>query len=73
MSTLRVYKFQIVPVIQVVDADGVVENEVTPPQPDQVFGIDGLLQYASTFEERLAEKSASMNGVVIPTGGADAS
>jgi hypothetical protein len=60
--SLRPYKFLVVPVVQEVDDDGVVIQERQPEQPTHVFGVDGLMQFASTFEESLAAQSASMNG-----------
>jgi len=59
---LRVYKFLVVPVLQQVDDDGVVVAELQPPNPDSVFGIDGLTRYAAGFEAKLAEQLASHNG-----------
>lgn len=73
MPTLRTYKFLITPVIQIVDDDGKVTDEVTPQQPDAVFGVEALHSYADGWEEALTERSARMNGVVMPTGGANAS
>jgi len=64
MSTLRPYKFMIVPVIQVVDDEGKVIDEGTPEKPDTVFGVEGLREYADGFESALREKSARMNGIV---------
>lgn len=70
MSTLRPYKFMIIPVVQVVDDKGVVIDEGSPEKPDTVFGLDGLREYAEGFEAVLAEKSAQQNGTVM--GGIDA-
>jgi hypothetical protein len=59
---LRPYKFLIVPVIQEIDTDGNVTNEVQPQQPDTVYGLRGLHEYAEGFEAVLAEREAAMNG-----------
>jgi hypothetical protein len=59
---LRPYKFLIVPVIQEIDAEGNVTNEVQPQQPDTVYGLRGLREYAEGFEAVLAERETAMNG-----------
>jgi len=59
---LRVYKFLVIPVLQDVDEDGVVTGEAQPEQPDQVFGISGLMEYANHFEEALKNRAVSTNG-----------
>lgn len=53
----RPYKFLIVPVIQEVDEEGNVIQELQPEQPVTVFGVDGLRQFADTFELDLAARS----------------
>ena len=58
--TLRPYKFQIVPVVQEIDADGNVVGEQTLAstaggQPVTVFGLDGLRAFADTFQARLEQ------------------
>jgi len=55
----RPYKFLIVPVIQEVDEDGNVIQEMSPEQPQTVFGLDGLQRYAETFELDLAARMPS--------------
>ena len=55
----RPYKFLIVPVIQEVDEDGNVVQEMSPQQPTAVFGVEGLRQFADTYELNLA---ALING-----------
>jgi hypothetical protein len=52
----RPYKFVIMPVIQEVDEDGNVIQEMSPEQPQIVFGIDGLRRFAETFELDLAAR-----------------
>jgi hypothetical protein len=55
----RPYKFLVVPVIQEVDEDGTVVQEMMPEQPQTVYGVEGLRNFADTFEVNLA---ASING-----------
>jgi len=62
MTTLRTYKFVVMPVLQQVDELGVVVGELSPPQPDTLFGVDGLMRYAAGWEEALARHVAQMNG-----------
>lgn len=52
----RPYKFLIVPVIQEVDEDGTVVQEMSPEQPQTVFGVEGLRVFADTFELDLAAR-----------------
>jgi hypothetical protein len=59
---LRPYKFLVIPVLQQLDDDGVVTGEAQPEHPDQVFGVQGLIEYAERFEQVLAEREAAMNG-----------
>jgi hypothetical protein len=59
---LRPYKFLIIPVVQQLDEDGNVTGEVQPQQPDTVYGLRGLREYAEGFEVALAEREAAMNG-----------
>ena len=66
MSSLRVYKFVVMPVLQQVEDDGTVTNEVQPQQPDNVFGIDGLVRYAQGFEEALAAHLNSLQNGQVP-------
>jgi len=55
----RPYKFLVMPVIQEIDDDGNVIQEMTPEQPITVYGVEGLRNFADTFEVNLA---ASING-----------
>lgn len=62
--SLRPYKFQVVAVVQRIDADGVVVAEqavAVDGKPAEVFGVSGLLEYAEGFEATLAglESAAS--------------
>lgn len=50
MLTFRPYKFLIIAVIQEVDEDGNVVRELNAENPTTVFGVDGLVRYAETFE-----------------------
>jgi len=59
-ATLRTYKFLVVPVVQQVDEHGTVVAELQPPQPDNVFGVDGLHRYADGFEAKLAAQLAEL-------------
>lgn len=59
---LRPYKFLIVPVIQAVDEGGRVLREQQADQPDVVFGVDGLADYAARFETALAEAAKRAEG-----------
>lgn len=64
-STLRPYKFLVLPVLQVIDDDGNVTGEQQPQQPDAVFGVDGLQRYADGFDDALATHlvgTAARNG-----------
>lgn len=62
MSTLRAYKFLIVPVVQEVDEMDVVLTEHQTQQPDAVFGVEGLRVYAENFPQMLGRLQAQMNG-----------
>jgi hypothetical protein len=62
MRTLKVYKFLVAPVLQQLDETGTVVGELQPPNPDAVFGVDGLARYAARFEAKLAEQVAQLNG-----------
>lgn len=53
----RPYKFLIVPVIQEIDEDGNVVQEMSPEQPQTVFGVEGLRRFAETFELDLAART----------------
>jgi len=55
----RPYKFLIVPVIQEVDEDGNVVQEMSPEQPQAVFGVEGLRSFADNFELDLAARAAN--------------
>jgi hypothetical protein len=57
MSNYRPYKFLVVPVIQEVDEDGNVVQEMSPEQPQTVFGVEGLRRFADTFELDLAART----------------
>ena len=59
----RPYKFLIVPVIQEVDEDGNVTQEMSPEQPQTVFGVDGLRAFAETFELDLAARTPQRGDV----------
>jgi hypothetical protein len=48
-------------VIQEVDEDGNVVQEMSPEQPQTVFGVEGLRQFADTFELDLAARTPSSN------------
>lgn len=54
---IRPYKFQIVAIVQEVDEDDRVigERPVTAGngQPIEVFGVDGLVEFAKGFDARL--------------------
>lgn len=70
--TLRPYKFLVVPVMQRVDEDGNVLDEVQPNQPDHVFGLDGLRQYADKFPVVLAQlEAAQSNGSEVVVSNAE--
>jgi len=60
--SLRPYKFLVISVAQQVNEDGAVVNEVSTEQPDVCFGISGLVSYAESFEQILAQREAQMNG-----------
>jgi len=55
----RPYKFLVMPVIQEVDEDGNVVQEMSPEQPQTVFGVEGLRTLADTFELDLAARIPS--------------
>lgn len=69
MSSTRTYKFVVMPVVQIVDDDDVVTGEASPQQPDTVFGLDGLREYADEFEHKLALMGAPLNGAQPTTAG----
>jgi len=56
---LRTYKFLVMPVIQETDDRDNVIGEVSPEQPDVVFGVRGLADYAEKFEAELATRNVS--------------
>ena len=58
-ETLRIYKFLVTPVLQVVDDNGEVINERIPQQPETLFGIEALHLFADTFENAI---NANNNG-----------
>ena len=66
LTSVRPYKFLVIPVIQAVDDNGNVVQEITPEQPVSIFGIDGLHKFADNFE---AEVVAQNSRVVMPTDG----
>ncbi len=64
--SLRPYKFQIVAICQNVEADVVIGEAVLggpSGEPVIVFGVDGLREFADSFEERLqaAQHTPSTN------------
>ena len=59
MTTLRPYKFLIIPVIQEIDDDGNVIQELNTEQPVPVFGLDGLHRFADNFPLDLAARTAA--------------
>jgi hypothetical protein len=59
---LRPYKFLVVPVVQELDDDGNVIGERQTQEPAQVFGVQGLHEYADGFDDVLAQQQARMNG-----------
>ena len=61
-TTLKAYKFLIVPVLQQINEDGQVVAEAQPEQPDVVFGVDGLQRYADGFEDAVGAQNAKLNG-----------
>jgi len=63
MTTLRTYKFMVMPVLQQVADDGTVTGEVQPQQPDQLFGTEALARYAAGFDAAVAaQNNAPQNG-----------
>lgn len=59
---IRPYKFQIVAICQEVNADGdvIAERPVASAegQPVEVFGVNGLREFAETFEAKLRASEA---------------
>lgn len=56
---LRLYKFQIVPICQVVNEEGRVVGEKPVTQsggvPLEVFGVEGLREWAGEFEKEIEQ------------------
>lgn len=58
---LRAYKFLVMPVMQQIDEEGNVLGEAQPREPDVLFGVTALHQYADGVEAAIERKAAAMS------------
>jgi hypothetical protein len=63
---LTPYKFIIQAVMLDLDENGDVRGEAVA-QPEQVFGVDALHDYADAFPAKLSQANAERNGLVLPS------
>ena len=59
--TLRPYKFVVVAIVQQANEDGSVTGELRS-EPVEVFGLNGLTEWAAGFPAELTEAEAKLAG-----------